>query len=618
MKNYTSQHVVLANGADGPSKATDPLILNYLGNDVQRNVKIGLPKFVRNVYHLPDRVLDLLEIAGYIFAADRKILRGSRTAVEYQSWSRTIKFCIRVRDCSFWSDPSVSNALAQVLQFMTGDAKYEFTFETGHNTPPTGLFDRRDISIDTSEHVNVSLFSGGLDSLSGALELIESTTDKVVLVSHQSQSSTVHTQNVLFSALNRKYPNRLLHYPFECTLRGRHSKEESQRTRAFLYLSIAYAITSAYDQNCIYVYENGITSLNLRRREDLMNARASRTTHPQTIGLMAKFLSLVEESDISIYHPYLYTTKAEILSSLISATPDLISSAVSCTRAFRTHGVATHCGECFQCIDRRIAAHSAEAESIDHRGLYSVDIIDDPTEKGESRTTLIDYIRQALSLYEKPLSKFEEEYLSDLAELLDYSPLGVTDADKIEDFWKLHQRHGSQVHNALNRIRSLYEDVSLPLRPGSLLQIVSSREYLKPERYRCVESIVSVVSPALGDMFANVKPKDEPDLNTKLAALLGTHESSLRSEHPSVSFACARVIPDHTVKDYEILIESKYIRSNTTPSKVTDGIAADLTKYPQTEFIIFVIYDPEHKIPSDSVFSFDIESKGRNKVIIVR
>jgi len=119
-------------------------------------------------------------------------------------------------------------------------------------------------------------------------------------------------------------------------------------------------------------------------------------------------------------------------------------------------------------------------------------------------------------------------------------------------------------------------------------------------------------------MFKRNKPSDEIDLNQKLGALLRTHEDKVRSEHPTVSFACARVVPDHMVRQSDLLIEAKYIRGKTPPSKATDGIAADLTKYPSTSFILFVVYDPSHKINDDTTFCSDIEHKGRNKVLIVR
>ena len=620
MSTERRRHLVLANGATGPPDTTGSLRLHYIEGQPGQRLRISLPRFVQDVYHLPPRILDLLEIASYVFAADRRIFRGPKDAVEYHAWSRVIDFHIRVRDHDFWIQPTVTKALSDTLTFMTGDAEHTFHFEPGHATPPTGLFDRPGFSIDLeATGVVVTLFSGGLDSLAGALDLLASGDYKVVLVSHQSQTKTTHTQRALVRALVEKYQGRVHPYSFECTLRDVRSREETQRTRSFLYASIAYAIASAHHQDNFSVYENGVTSINLYRREDLVNARASRTTHPQTMAKMEILLSLIGEKEFKIELPYMFKTKAEIVEKLKSHAPELISSSVSCSRTFDVEGQATHCGRCFQCIDRRIAAYSVGAEKLDHRGLYTYDIIAEPINDREARTAALDYIRQAISFSRDSVDKFQDEYLADLAQVLDYLPQNLkSDADRVDKVWTLFNQHGTHVKQALSRMRSLHDDVFGPIHKNSLLGMISEKEYLKPDPIRLAETLSAIIEPAIGEMFAKNKPKDEPDLNAKLGPLLRSHEEYIRSEHPTTSFACAQVVPDHVHPGADLLIEAKYIRDGMPPSKATEGIAADLTKYPAGTFILFVIYDPQHMIPSDQTFRADIESKGHNRVLIIR
>jgi hypothetical protein len=82
--------VFLCNGAEPPSRAaryrTAKPLEYRTGQTTPKNVEIGLNKLVDRVLHLPDRVLDLLEIAGYVFAADRLTDRGDIAAMEYHSW----------------------------------------------------------------------------------------------------------------------------------------------------------------------------------------------------------------------------------------------------------------------------------------------------------------------------------------------------------------------------------------------------------------------------------------------------------------------------------------------------------------------------------------------------
>jgi hypothetical protein len=63
-----SRVLVLCNGAPRPedmSAYKNALILAYNPNvPSERPIQLSLPDFVRDVYHLPDRVLDLLEIAA--------------------------------------------------------------------------------------------------------------------------------------------------------------------------------------------------------------------------------------------------------------------------------------------------------------------------------------------------------------------------------------------------------------------------------------------------------------------------------------------------------------------------------------------------------------------------
>jgi hypothetical protein len=136
---------------------------------------------------------------------------------------------------------------------------------------------------------------------------------------------------------------------------------------------------------------------------------------------------------------------------------------------------------------------------------------------------------------------------------------------------------------------------------------------------RLVASIISRLQVAIPKMFAKGnRPNNEPDLNQKINALLDGYRDDLVSEHPTVSFAGARVIPDHAFTSTNLLIESKYIRGNTPPSKASDGMAADLTKYPESAHTLFIVYDPDGAISDPQQFCADFEAKGHCTVYIAR
>lgn len=107
-------------------------------------------------------------------------------------------------------------------------------------------------------------------------------------------------------------------------------------------------------------------------------------------------------------------------------------------------------------------------------------------------------------------------------------------------------------------------------------------------------------------MFQRNKPENENDFNDKVEALLSTHGSYTR-EYLVLKFWNSAYIPDRAQDN--LLIESKYLRGNTTPSKITEGIVADITKMPSNCGAMFIVYDTERKILDDKYFSEEFEKK---------
>ena len=215
------QAVFLCNEAtpsDGLDE-TDYRRLAYRSAGGERSViRLELPNFVRSVNYLPDRCLDLLEIAAYVFAGDRLTSRGPTDAVEYQSWSRRFHFIVKVRDYEFWDQAEVRETLGKALCFSTGDNAYEFSFQPGHQTPATNLFDREEFSIRNGDDIAIMLFSGGIDSLAGAVHQLENTSSQICLVSHLAQAGTMRTQKKLSDTLKKLYAGRVSAYQFKTTL----------------------------------------------------------------------------------------------------------------------------------------------------------------------------------------------------------------------------------------------------------------------------------------------------------------------------------------------------------------------------------------------------------------
>ena len=530
--NNLSPRIVLCNGADLPKQwnQIEPLVLEYQEiSGSSPNVKLALPDFVLGVFHLPNRILDLLEIAAYVFCADRQISRGDKAGMEYHSWSRLFHFVIKVRDFNFWNSPAIKERLKNTLVFMTGDRAYHFTFQPGHSTPPAGLFDTKKFQIEPQQNIKVILFSGGLDSLAGIVECLQKSSDQLCLISHRSgQPRTAKTQDQLINALHERYPNRIEHYKFDCSLRGIRAEEETQRSRAFLFTSIAYALAHALSQGKIFIYENGITSINFSTRQDQMNARASRTTHPKTIDLLENLFSEINRSKIKIFTPFLWKTKTDIFHILNKVgRKDLITSTVSCSQTFQHLDQATHCGGCSQCIDRRFAAYGSELDDVDEGGIYALNFIKDTIEKDEVRTTLIDYFRQAKNFAEWDFETFSRKMFNQLLNLVDYVP-GLNEEEQVNKIWHLCQNHGRQIEAATRRMRTRHDNnLYCQLPENSFLQMIAERKHLKDsiQEQQQSQTTCSEQQPDGIKVFYSYSHEDE-DLRNKL----GKHLAPLRRE----------------------------------------------------------------------------------------
>jgi len=109
--------------------------------------------------------VDLLVLAAHIHAADTRI---SRNTESQDNWTREIRLVVPVSDVARWT--SVSGLLQQMLNFLTGD-RWSFDFRV---RPKASSESSRPTACGGETAVRcVSLFSGGLDSLIGAIDALE-------------------------------------------------------------------------------------------------------------------------------------------------------------------------------------------------------------------------------------------------------------------------------------------------------------------------------------------------------------------------------------------------------------------------------------------------------------
>jgi len=331
-----------------------------------------------------ERLTDFIEIATYLYAVDQMVVRcQGRVDQHGYLWNRNITMIIAVQDYEFWSSPEVVGVLQETMNFLSDD-RIIFQFEKMTNRPPGQQYFRftGDETGLSAPPEQVMLFSGGLDSLGGAIQEMLVDGHQTVLIRHRSSAKFKKRYDYLEKALQERSQHKGCFISISTGKDGEITKEYTQRGRSFLYFTLAATIAHLLGLKSIRFYENGPISLNLPMSSQVVGGRATRTTHPQTLDYFQKLMRLIVEGDFTVENPFLYKTKSAIV-SLITGEKcgDLIKYSMSCAHAWQQDNLHHHCGTCSQCIDRRVAIIAADAQSFDEDNDYLIDFFTEDVDK---------------------------------------------------------------------------------------------------------------------------------------------------------------------------------------------------------------------------------------------
>jgi 7-cyano-7-deazaguanine synthase in queuosine biosynthesis len=228
-----------------------------------------------------------------------------------------------------------------------------------------------------AESGQVALFSGGLDALIGAAVLSEQYAS-VGLVAVGTNPRQIQVQRQLLRRIESLTDGVVsIQVPASLVGATRLNQERSQRTRAFLNLSIAAAAAEAGDASAINICENVIGAMNLPYSPRQIGIDTSRAAHPVTLHKMTELVSAVLERHVPIVNPLFGFTKAAACRELPIEWLPLVPLTVSCDIGFtdRRRGGARLCGRCASCVLRRQALYGAGLRNLDAQDLYRFDFL---------------------------------------------------------------------------------------------------------------------------------------------------------------------------------------------------------------------------------------------------
>lgn len=426
-------------------------------DDEYRKVTLKIGDIRQSMYkEIPDRFHDLLEIATYVYCADQEVLRGQRDSETFGSnWRRYFHFVIPVRDLLFWKSVSVSECLKQTLGFLSDD-KYEFEFveQTERVSFQQYLnFNNNGAMYGFPEQV--IMFSGGLDSLGGAVDEIINQKRRVVLVNHRPTSKFDKRYEKLEETLATKASDscKPSHIRVMVHKRKYMNKEYTQRSRSFLFVSIGATIAKMLGLNSVRFYENGVISLNLPICAQVVGGKATRTTHPYVIHGFSQLLTMIADGSFIVENPFIYKTKGEVVTLIGNAgCEDMIGHSVSCTHTWEMTNEHSHCGTCSQCIDRRFAIAAAGFENHDPLTHYKYDVFTQCRRKEEK-------VIEDKTMYACYLERANQtDNVSDCIQFLSTFPeatrvlkyLSGDPGQIAERIFGLYKRHSSEINSVVD------------------------------------------------------------------------------------------------------------------------------------------------------------------------
>jgi 7-cyano-7-deazaguanine synthase in queuosine biosynthesis len=340
--------------------------------------------------------------------------------------------------------------LVEVLNFLSSD-RFSFTFVPleRDRAGQQSYFEFGDLkSWPFHSPDRVLMFSGGLDSLAGA---VEAATEgrRLVLVSHRPVSTLDARQKRLFREMQQRFTDQLIRIPVWINKADSLGREPTQRTRSFLYSALGTLVAQSVQAGGVRFYENGIVSLNLPVAEEVLRARASRTTHPVALHLLIALCTAVTDRNFAVDNPYLFKTRTEVVASLaMHGAAHLIAHTCSCSHSMFQTKTQRLCGRCSQCIDRRFATVAAGLLGEDPEKDYVADVFVGTRQDALERAIAVDYTRHAIELARRAESELAAIFGAEISRAVRYEAKRGEAAQRLVS---MHKRHGEAVVTVLEQ-----------------------------------------------------------------------------------------------------------------------------------------------------------------------
>lgn len=348
----------------------------------------------------PRPALDLLLLGAAVYCIDKTALRSTASDV----WTRHLTCELPVGDPTAWT---ATTAWTDTLNFLTGD-RWTLTPHLEPRSPLTGMSAPAH-TTPIAPVTAVSLFSGGLDSLTGVIDLLETRPhDRLCLLSHHDGGIVHDRQRSLINTLKSHYGDdrivarNLFLRPAPATdTQARPlpaTRETTTRSRSMLFLSAGLAMAASVGPHVpLHIPENGFIGINVPLTRARPGTYSTRTTHPHFMDSLRSAVTQVGVTN-TVRNDLRLKTKAEILNQCanVELLRTLAPATISCSHPEAARWVDDrqqgNCGYCFPCLIRRSSmARMGWDVSSDYQwnALDGTDLLDTDTARGNDLRAVI-------------------------------------------------------------------------------------------------------------------------------------------------------------------------------------------------------------------------------------
>ncbi|MEZ0481167.1 hypothetical protein [Planococcus sp. SSTMD024] len=308
--------------------------------DLHLSLLDSFPYDYNNIEH--QKVIDLVTVMGSIYVADvtvtsRKEINVIIPVFNYERWTLIVK------------------EVNQLVQWVSAE-----NFIISFSQREQSLFDtipNNKLALPTNNPV--TLFSGGLDSLTGAYRNYRDNikSDYLGVINKSEEKTHQEILRDFYLSIFKDIEVTLIPKPVQ------KKNHLTQATRSLLYFALAVSKCIFNNSSEVYLYENGILSLN----PEINNRFTTKTTHPRTLYMYRSILEKVELK-VKLHHPFIFKTKGENIEEMDIPFKNQIKDSFTCGAGrsnFKPH--KGQCGVCIPCLLRKISMAAYDNEIYDSK-----------------------------------------------------------------------------------------------------------------------------------------------------------------------------------------------------------------------------------------------------------